>query len=223
MWKKVLTVLLVGALIAPLVYRNAGLLQVSISWPGTTQQWQTILDLLQSAFTILAIVGAGIWTYFNYFKGRTYKKRLQPNASAEVLAIDHVPHLIATVRVENVGLREVKIQRGVLEVAAYTAPVTRSNALSLSSVRWNELAPFTVFASGTQLEPGETIEEQCLIVIHRNNHLAFRVSLEIYSQNWIPGFSVRKPWIARTSTKWPAPQTVILNKENGGEGDEQNS
>jgi hypothetical protein len=44
----------------------------------TPNEFQTIVDVLQKLFTIAAIVVGGIWAYFNFFKGRTYRMRLEP-------------------------------------------------------------------------------------------------------------------------------------------------
>src|SRR5215203_2638373 len=128
MWKRILTILLVILVIAVILRPVAivglpalrkVLLLVIRAWPTTTQ-WQTILDLLQSGFTILAIFVAGAWTYYNYFKGKIYK--IEPEVSGSVVTLNDVLHLKATLGVKNVGLSKVDIQEAtVLEVTAHNA------------------------------------------------------------------------------------------------------
>src|SRR5262245_7455367 len=44
-----------------------------------------VLEDAERAFTILGIVVAGIWAYYNYFRGRTYRPRLEPEITATLL------------------------------------------------------------------------------------------------------------------------------------------
>ncbi len=56
------------------------------------------IEVLKNVCEIAAITIGGIWTYFNFFKGRTYKPRLECEVDGSVethcldlLASDHQP------------------------------------------------------------------------------------------------------------------------------------
>jgi hypothetical protein len=143
---------------------------------------QTVVDIVQKLFTIAAIIVGGIWTYFNFFRGRTYRMRLEPAVSGKVATLDGVSHLIATMNLKNVGLSKVEIEQkgSALLVRSYEAPSGTTNAVSAT---WKDLAVFPVFESHQWIEPGEPIAEQRLIVIPTSVHTAFQLQLRIISHN----------------------------------------
>jgi hypothetical protein len=141
---------------------------------------QVIVDIVQKIFTIAAIIVGGIWTYFNFFRGRIYRMRLEPTVSGEVTTFDGVSHLIATMRLKNVGLSKVEIEQkgSALQVLSYDA---HGGTAKVVSAAWKNLAVFPVFESHQWIEPGELIEEQRLIVIPEGVHAAFQLRLRIIS------------------------------------------
>jgi hypothetical protein len=136
MWKNVLLAILAVALIVLIVLCCNASLLLSIPWPTITQL-KTILNLLQSALTILALAVGAAWVYYNYLKGRTYQKRLQSEVSAEIVALNGQHHLLATLKLENVGLSNVVLKNSTaLEVWAYETLGHVDDTLVLSEVRW---------------------------------------------------------------------------------------
>jgi hypothetical protein len=175
---------------------------VSVSMQGLSDI-QVITDILQKLATIAAIIVGAIWTYFNFFRGRTYRMRLEPAVSGKVVTINGLSHLVATVSLKNVGLSKVEVeQKGSgLQVRAYEAPV---DVRSVRSAAWADVAAFPVFESHQWIEPGEMIEEQRLIVMPKNGRTAFQLRLRVVSR----GIS------------WTAMDTVALTEDNvsGREG-----
>lgn len=141
---------------------------------------QMAVDLVQKLFTIAAIIVGGIWTYFNFFRGRTYRMRLEPTVSGKVVTFDGVRHLIATMSLKNVGLSKVEVEQegSGLSVLAFEVPDGTANVVSAA---WEHLAAFPVFESHQWIEAGELIEEQRLIVIPTIVHTAFQLRLRIVS------------------------------------------
>jgi hypothetical protein len=107
---------------------------------------QTIADILQKLFTTAAIIVGAIWTYFNFFRGRTYKIRLEPEVSGKAVTIDGLNHLVAAIRLKNVGLSRAEIEQkgSALELLAYNAPDGTKNIVSAA---WAPLTAFPVFES----------------------------------------------------------------------------
>ena len=142
---------------------------------------QTSVDILQKLFTIAAIVVGAIWTYFNFFRGRTYRKRLEPEVSGKVVTLNGLSHLMTTMSLKNVGLSRVDIEQkgSALQVLSYNGPVSREHVLS---AEWEALAAFPVFEAHQWIEPGETVKEERLIAIPTSSRKAFQLQLYIVSK-----------------------------------------
>jgi hypothetical protein len=167
---------------------------------------QAVADILQKLFTIAAIIVGAIWTYFNFFRGRTYKIRLEPEVSGKAVTINGLNHLVAAIRLKNVGLSRVEIeQKGTaLELLAYNAPDGTKNIVSAA---WDRLTAFPVFESNRWIEPGEMIEEKRLIVVPTNGCTAFRLRLRLVSHG----------------SAWEAMDIVTFSEENASKtgGDDE--
>jgi hypothetical protein len=144
---------------------------------------QTVADILRNLFTIAASIIGATWTYFKFFKGRTYEMRLEPEVSGRIITINGLQHLLATIRLRNVGLSNVEIAQKYsgLWMSSYKSSVDTS---IVRNVAWDDLAAFPIFESHESIEPDEEIKEQRLIVIPRNcKDSTFQLKLWIRSGN----------------------------------------
>ena len=93
-----------------------------------------MFEILKNVATIIAIGAGAVWAYFNFFKGRTYRSRLEPKVSGKVISRNGASYLIVTAQLKNVGLSDVRIdQKGsALRVFVYTVGERQSKALLLS-------------------------------------------------------------------------------------------
>jgi len=141
----------------------------------------TSVDILQKLFTIAAIIVGAIWTYFNFFRGRTYRTRLEPEVSGKVVTLNGLSHLMTTMSLKNVGLSRVDIEQkgSALQVLSYNGPVSKEHVMSAT---WEALAAFPIFESHQWIEPGETVKEERLIAIPTSGRKAFQLQLHIVSK-----------------------------------------
>jgi hypothetical protein len=145
---------------------------------------QVIADIFQNLFTIAAIIVGGIWIYFNFFKGRTYRMRLEPEVSGKVVTLNGLSHLVVTASLKNVGLSNVEIEQeaSALQLLSYEVPVSTTVVLSAA---WEDVTAFPVFESRAgvkpgevidqRIEPGEVIEDERLIMVPSNERMAFQL------------------------------------------------
>jgi hypothetical protein len=124
---------------------------------------------------------SSLWTFLNYLRPRSYRRRLELSVSGKVAVKKESQFLIATAQVNNVGLTTVPIEQ-------------RGSALRVSMYDWEEgikvaatakqkrLATFYVFENYTWIAPGEFIKEHQVIAIPSEDHVALRLSLRIVSQ-----------------------------------------
>ncbi len=141
------------------------------------------LDNLEKIATVVAIVIGGAWVYFNFSKGRIYKSRLEPRVSGTIMPADGITHLLVTITLKNIGLSKFDIQQEgtALQILSYDPLV---DPFPAEKAGWKFLSIFTVFEQHAWIEPGETIEEQKLIVIQGVNHTAFRLELRVISRGF---------------------------------------
>lgn len=142
---------------------------------------QTTVDIVQKLFTIAAITIGAIWTYFNFFRGRTYRMRLELTVSGKVVTLNGTDHRIADMSLKNVGLSKVEIEQkgSALQVLSYEAPVGTRDVVSAN---WENLTAFPVFESHQWIEPGERIDEQRLATMPANGRMALQLRLHVVSK-----------------------------------------
>lgn len=140
-----------------------------------------VIDDLQKLFTILAIIVGGIWAYFNFFKGRTYRPRLEPQVSGKVMCKDGTSYVVATVRISNVGLSKLDMQQkgSGLRISSYEV---LTNIQDAASPRSESHGVFSMFQDHQWIEPGETIEDQHMVAVPGCEHLAFLLEYRIVSK-----------------------------------------
>ena|ERR1039458_6177550 len=108
---------------------------------------------------ILAIVLAGGWAYYHYFRGRTYRPRLEPSVSAQITASDKADLVVVTVQLKNVGLSRVVIE----EKGTALVVSTCDDVISpLTRTEWSAKGAFPVFEHHGWIEPNETIQDKIL-------------------------------------------------------------
>lgn len=149
--------------------------------------WAERVDVLQKVITITAIISAGIWTYFNYFRGRLYKARLEPSLAGRILTCGDKYFMVMTARLKNTGLSKVKIVpngSGVRLFSYEDSNSIPSRAYTLSEAR---LGTFSVFEKTEWLEPSESVEEHRLVILPSAPEVALRLELRLASgkERWI--------------------------------------
>ncbi|MDD5493759.1 MAG: hypothetical protein PHG36_03700 [Dehalococcoidia bacterium] len=147
-----------------------------------------LLDNIEKLFTILGITAAGLWAYFNFFRGRTYKPRLEIEINGHILQRDEAYCLLVNLKLKNVGLSRLDLnqQGSGLRVFSYDMDAYLPE---IHSVDWEQLATFSVFEQHNWIESGEVIVEQKLIALPEKNSLAFKLALRIVSHDKIAWYA----------------------------------
>jgi len=201
----ILLLALAAIILAVLLYRHYSI--ITVDWEGT----KTIFEVVQSVCTIAAILVGASWAYFNYFKGRTYRPRLEPKIAGKLSVNDGINYLATTAQLKNVGLSRIKIkQEGTaLQVFSYSVETPISKAHQLKQ---EYLAIFSVFDVHGWIEPGEVIEDQNLIVFPNGAQPAIRPELRIVSEGieWNTATIVE----GVSSMEAPSPKLLVGNKES---------
>lgn len=131
--------------------------------PSTTSlldNVKTAVDILGTLVTAAAVIVGGLWAYFNFVKGRTYRPRLEVEMQGEWRVIDGERWLHSRVRVKNIGASKVTLrQRGTgLQLSRL-----RTRDPASTRARWETLTVSEIFKEHQWIEPGETISDDVLL------------------------------------------------------------
>jgi hypothetical protein len=127
-----------------------------------------LLDRLHKGTEIAALLVAGVWTYYLFFRGRTFRPRLESTLEASILPIGTVRHLKIKARVKNVGLSSVPIERDASGLRVFTyrpGGIDGAGLEKASPVKWERERTVDIFKDHAWVEPGETIEDNWLLAV----------------------------------------------------------
>src|SRR5262249_6336609 len=87
--------------------------QGSTAGKSGLDNFKTVVDIIGTIVTAAAVIIGGIWAYFKFVKGRTFRPRLEVDMSGQWLKVDGKQLLQARIRVKNIGSSKVTLlQKG---------------------------------------------------------------------------------------------------------------
>ena len=140
-----------------------------------------LLSAVQSALTSIGIVVGGLWAYYSYFRGRTFRSRLEPRLKGKVSASDGLWLLVAMAELRNVGLGKVPIQQKGTALRVYAGRARGSNG-ETTNIDWERLDTLSVFEKHAWIEPGEIISDTAALGTRSADLSAFKLELRVVSE-----------------------------------------
>jgi hypothetical protein len=137
------------------------------------KEWAGVVE---SALKSLGILAAGAWAYFHYFRGRTYRPRLELKADAELLHRGSDRYVLVNLAIANRGLSKVPIEQ------VGTGLRIRAHRQKIESFETDKLETTSIFTAHEWIEPGEFIEEERLVRIPSGDWLAIRLEFRLVSR-----------------------------------------
>ena len=137
------------------------LTQRSTSAKSSLDTVNTVISTVGTAITGLAVIIGGIWAYFKFVKGRTFRPRLEVDMSGQWRKVDGQQLLQARIMVKNIGASKVTLrQEGTglrisLPAAHQPAPP--------APVEWEGQRVFEILKEHAWIEPGETVSDDLLL------------------------------------------------------------
>ena len=148
------------------------------------------LERADQVMKLLAYVVGGTWVYFNYFRGRTYRPRLETRVTCELLRAAEPTLLRIVASAHNAGLSKVDLQD--------KGSGAQVHGYDLASGTWVVLQAHSMLTTQHQwIEPAETVLDEILVRIDAA-YPAYRVELWLNSPSKIT-------WAARTIVGQLAP------------------
>jgi hypothetical protein len=142
---------------------------------------QELADLLKNLVTTLAIVLSGVWAYFKYAKGRTFRERLDVHVAGTVEANGAAPLLTVSSKVANVGLSEVRLDRDGCGLRVFVCDEITPAESMAAELEWRRVGTFDVLAEHHWVEPGEALTDQIVVALPAGAR-AVRLQLSIVSK-----------------------------------------
>jgi hypothetical protein len=146
----------------------------------------TNVETLKNIFEIAAIIVGGAWTYLNYFRGRTFKSRLEPSIECRAeKSGGNRDYLIVCMTLKCVGLAKVPIdQYGSGLIVYMEVPRDNANIQGPTEARWSETYwVIEVFKNHGWIESEEVVHEQVMIELPKQHAPAYKLKLKINSKN----------------------------------------
>jgi hypothetical protein len=139
----------------------------------------TALGYIKTIAEIFGIIVGGLWAYYKFFKGRTFRPRLELSVSGKTFRSEKLTHLMATGQIKNVGLSKLGLsQKGTALRILSKEPIQSKAAPAI--VEWKHLVTLTIFENHQWIEPGETIADELLLVLgNAGYHKVVKVELRI--------------------------------------------
>ena len=156
--------------------------------PPDTDGWHKTIDSVQKLIAALAIIVGGFWAWLKFFRGRTFRSRLELKVSAKVTVSGTNKFLQATMQMKNVGLSQVTLKKDALYLDVFLSDAAKVEpAQQIYSARWNEPATFAVFQEHGWIEPAEEIDDQLLFQMPEGEQLACKLKLTVNSDanSWV--------------------------------------
>ena len=121
----------------------------------------TIVDTISKAVTAVAVIIGGVWAYFKFVRGRTYRPRLEVDLAGQWWPVNGKRLLYARVIVRNVGASKVELlQRGTglkVSIPANDQPPPPAPTV------WDSKKVFVILKDHEWIESGEKIFDDLLL------------------------------------------------------------
>ena len=151
---------------------------ITIDWTRTKDFTDAFANVTQS----LALIAGGVWAYFKFAKGRTFRDRLIPTVNAKIVMIDGTVFLDVTTQIKNVGLAQITFNSKASTVNVFEYILSETG--EITSVVTNRLTSFRVFGDEDKyIEPNELVERQSLMVLPRVPTVGYQLEFKVFSES----------------------------------------
>jgi len=161
--------------------------------PGTERGLNPLIkdvaDVADHLVGIAAILVAGLFAYFKFFKERLYRPRLEPQISARLLAASPHRFLEVVAGVKNTGLAKVDIDLTPSCLRVFGAASLPS--MMVDEPTWQHIATLDVADRHEWVEPQELLRQTWLVALPGNLEFpAYRVEFRLVG--------IESEWYAET-------------------------
>jgi hypothetical protein len=135
------------------------------------------LDITERIVKLAAILTGGVWTYYRFIRGRTYRPRLETSLTAEAVRRGGQTYLIACLNIRNLGTAKVEIKQEGSGLRLFSCDLCMSTSAP-GEPSLTRIATLPVFMHHKWVESSETIRHEVLYVLTAN-HAAVKLEFRL--------------------------------------------
>jgi hypothetical protein len=125
---------------------------------------KALLDTIDEAVKVAAVVVGAAWTFLNYVRGRTFRSRLDVDLTGSISERHKVQIFVGACTAKNVGLSKVPLQKVGTGASVYALRLTPRKSGGFRLVE-QEIRVFQIFDRHGWVEPGEEIAEPFAVTV----------------------------------------------------------
>jgi hypothetical protein len=150
--------------------------------------WNTQLDIFSKAFSILAIIVGGIWSYLKFIRGQVFAIRLEVKVDAKVITNNKINYLLVSSQIKNIAVSPVNLSKVIIHQRGSGLRIFACGAQEYEAVpnniECNLLGTYPVFESVNWVSASDQVTEQRLFTLPKGNFVAFKLELRIVSKRY---------------------------------------
>jgi hypothetical protein len=150
--------------------------------PQLPLDWKDFWDIVAHIGTVIGLLAAGVWAYFNFIKSRMYYPRLELAISGEIVSAPERQFVIPRVTLKNIGLSKVQlIQRG----TGYRIWTIVEGGVELRELQWTDgHRVYEILQEHKWIEPGESVFDETRIFSLPPDCIAVKIQARLVAQVW---------------------------------------
>lgn len=150
--------------------------------------WKPTVEVLGTIITSGGIVVAGIGAYYRFFKGRVFHTRLALTVAHSWVQKEGTLYLSLTPTVQNTGISNVHLEQS--ELGEHFLEIWQTDAVSNANqweiCRWHRRNGCPVFQGESNIEAGESISEEHLIIVPNGQTVTLKITFGVRAR--------KNPW-----------------------------
>jgi len=129
--------------------------------PTALANAQSVVEIIGTTVTAVAVIIGAIWAYYKFVKGRTFRQRLK--IEAEAAWIEQGKHLFihCSVALSNIGASQFDIVQEGTALRVFTLESPTSDPSG--TIVWKRVETAEIFARHSWIEPAEKIIDDVLV------------------------------------------------------------
>ena len=145
------------------------------------QDWDTAFGIAQKVFTIIGIIAGAIWTYYHYFRRRTYRPSLETSVAGKIVKQNKTLLLVASIKIKNVGLSKIDIkQKG--SGMRIIGLEKKDNVKKFEKYEGVRLKTVSILENHSWIEPRETIDDVHTLILPNKEYFGLKLDVRLITK-----------------------------------------
>ena len=152
------------------------------------QEWNIVLGVVQKVLASMGIIAGAFWAYFHYFRGRTYKPRLETSIAGKIVKQKEILFLIVRIKIKNVGLSKIDIKKtgsGMRIIGIEQ----KENVSKIEKYEGTRLKTVSILENHSWIEPRETIDDVHTFILPNNAYFGLKLDVRLITNKIVWRFS----------------------------------